>query len=43
MVHSRYDPNNKEWKERGVGNLKILKHKTKGTYRVLLRREQVPF
>ena len=37
----RFDPDTKEWKERGVGNIKILKHKSKGTYRVLLRREQV--
>jgi len=36
-----YDVETKEWKERGVGKLKILKHPVKGTYRVLLRREQV--
>ena len=37
----RFDPDGKEWKERGVGKLKILKHPAKGTFRVLLRREQV--
>jgi E3 SUMO-protein ligase RanBP2 len=37
----RFDPESKEWKERGVGKLKILKHTSKGTFRVLLRREQV--
>lgn len=30
-----------EWKERGVGQMKILHHLTNGTYRFLLRREQV--
>ena len=37
----RFDPDRKEWKERGVGDIKILKHKAKNTFRVLLRREQV--
>lgn len=37
----RYDVTTKEWKERGVGELKILKHPLNGTYRLLLRREQV--
>ena len=37
----RYDADNKEWKERGVGDIKILYHATRGTYRVLLRRDQV--
>jgi len=37
----RFDPEAKEWKERGVGKLKILKHPAKETYRLLLRREQV--
>lgn len=31
----------KEWKERGIGDIKILKSKTDGKYRVLMRREQV--
>lgn len=37
----RFDKDTKEWKERGVGDLKILYHPDKQTYRVLLRREQV--
>lgn len=35
----RFD--NKEWKERGRGDIKILKHKTKNSYRLVMRREQV--
>ncbi|RVE58148.1 hypothetical protein OJAV_G00206390 [Oryzias javanicus] len=37
----RFDTETKEWKERGIGNLKILKHNTKGKVRLLMRREQV--
>ncbi|KAK9885829.1 hypothetical protein WA026_013700 [Henosepilachna vigintioctopunctata] len=37
----RYDTELKEWKERGVGQMKILHHPSNGTYRLLLRREQV--
>ncbi|XP_012274477.1 E3 SUMO-protein ligase RanBP2 [Orussus abietinus] len=37
----RYDTATKEWKERGVGEMKILHHAGRGTYRFLLRREQV--
>ncbi|XP_030766010.1 E3 SUMO-protein ligase RanBP2 [Sitophilus oryzae] len=37
----RYDANGKEWKERGVGQIKILHDPANGTYRLLLRREQV--
>ncbi|KAL3285049.1 hypothetical protein HHI36_019175 [Cryptolaemus montrouzieri] len=37
----RYDADLKEWKERGVGQMKILFHPQNGTYRFLLRREQV--
>ncbi|RZC37236.1 E3 SUMO-protein ligase RanBP2, partial [Asbolus verrucosus] len=37
----RYDVVNKEWKERGVGQMKILHHPVNNTYRFLLRREQV--
>ncbi|XP_067615934.1 E3 SUMO-protein ligase RanBP2 [Eurosta solidaginis] len=37
----RYDSVTKEWKERGVGELKILQHKTKQTYRMVMRREQI--
>nr|CAH8831287.1 unnamed protein product [Trichobilharzia regenti] len=29
-----------EWKERGVGILKILRHKTSGCYRLLMRRDR---
>ncbi|XP_076003674.1 ran-specific GTPase-activating protein [Genypterus blacodes] len=29
-----------EWKERGTGDLKMLKHKEKGTIRLLMRRER---
>ncbi|XP_062390632.1 ranBP2-like and GRIP domain-containing protein 3 isoform X2 [Sardina pilchardus] len=37
----RFDTEAKEWKERGIGSLKILKHKTSGKVRLLMRREQV--
>uniref|UniRef100_A0A182W029 E3 SUMO-protein ligase RanBP2 n=1 Tax=Anopheles minimus TaxID=112268 RepID=A0A182W029_9DIPT len=37
----RYDSTTKEWKERGVGELKILHHPVRNTYRLLLRREQI--
>lgn len=38
----RFDTSLKEWKEKGVGEMKILKHKTKAnSYRVLMRRDQV--
>jgi len=36
-----YNTDTKEWKERGIGEMKILKHKKANTYRLLLRREQV--
>jgi len=29
-----------EWKERGTGEVKILKHQKKGTYRILMRRDK---
>ena len=35
----RYD--NSQWKERGVGNMKILKHKISGKARLLMRRDQI--
>ena len=35
----RYD--NSQWKERGVGNMKILKHKFSGKARLLMRRDQI--
>ncbi|XP_006873099.1 PREDICTED: E3 SUMO-protein ligase RanBP2 isoform X2 [Chrysochloris asiatica] len=37
----RFDADSKEWKERGIGNVKILRHKTSGKIRLLMRREQV--
>ena len=37
----RYDKDTTQWKERGVGNLKLLKHKITGQIRVLMRRDQI--
>lgn len=37
----RFDADTREWKERGIGNVKILKHNGKGKVRLLMRREQV--
>ena len=37
----RYDKDTAQWKERGVGNLKLLKHKRTGQVRVLMRRDQI--
>ena len=37
----RFDTESKQWKERGIGDLKILKHKKKGRVRIFMRREQV--
>ncbi|MBN3309367.1 RBP2 ligase, partial [Amia calva] len=37
----RFDPETSQWKERGVGNLKLLKNRANGRLRVLMRREQV--
>lgn len=37
----RYDQNTREWKERGTGEMKLLYHSSHGSYRLLLRREQV--
>ncbi|KAL5004271.1 hypothetical protein ScPMuIL_017727 [Solemya velum] len=37
----RFDPDVKQWKERGTGEMKILKHKATGKFRILMRREQV--
>ncbi|XP_024081343.1 E3 SUMO-protein ligase RanBP2-like isoform X1 [Cimex lectularius] len=37
----RFDLKNHEWKERGVGKMKILKDKDTGVVRLLMRREQV--
>ncbi|OCT95233.1 ranBP2-like and GRIP domain-containing protein 3 isoform X2 [Xenopus laevis] len=37
----RFDAETKEWKERGIGNVKILRHRLSGKIRLLMRREQV--
>jgi E3 SUMO-protein ligase RanBP2 len=37
----RYDAEAKQWKERGIGTLKIMKNLANGKGRVLMRREQV--
>ncbi|CAF1202059.1 unnamed protein product, partial [Adineta ricciae] len=37
----RFDPSTNEMKERGLGEMKILQHKTTHLCRVLMRREQV--
>uniref|UniRef100_A0A8C5IIS3 RAN binding protein 2 n=1 Tax=Junco hyemalis TaxID=40217 RepID=A0A8C5IIS3_JUNHY len=37
----RFDPETSQWKERGVGILKILKNEVNGKVRILMRREQV--
>jgi len=37
----RFDKDVKQWKERGVGDIKILHHPSKNTFRILLRRDQV--
>ncbi|KAJ8252860.1 hypothetical protein GJAV_G00206390 [Gymnothorax javanicus] len=37
----RWDRNLNQWKERGVGDIKILYHPQKRCYRVLMRRDQV--
>ncbi|XP_062861729.1 E3 SUMO-protein ligase RanBP2 isoform X1 [Trichomycterus rosablanca] len=37
----RWDRDINQWKERGVGDLKILFHPVKRSYRLLMRREQV--
>jgi len=36
-----YDADNKQWKERGIGEMKVLFNPTAKSYRLLLRREQV--
>jgi hypothetical protein len=41
MLCGRFDSDNKEWKERGVGRMKILLDEKTGKVRLLMRREQV--
>ena len=36
-----YRFNSNQWKERGVGEMKILKHKVTGKVRLLMRRDQI--
>ena len=37
----RFDSDKSVWKERGIGEMKILEHKVTGKTRVLMRREQI--
>ena len=37
----RFDNKTNSWKERGVGNIKVLKNKVNGKSRLLMRRDQV--
>ena len=37
----RYDGSASAWKERGIGEIKILEHKASGKARVLMRRDQI--
>ncbi|MEE6470252.1 hypothetical protein FKM82_008905 [Ascaphus truei] len=37
----RFEADSKEWKERGIGSVKILRHRVSGKIRLLMRREQV--
>ena len=37
----RMDVESKQWKERGLGEMKILRHRTAGRFRIVMRREQV--
>ncbi|KTF77608.1 hypothetical protein cypCar_00047270, partial [Cyprinus carpio] len=36
----RFDSDTKKWKERGIGSIKILKHKTSGKVHLLMKGEQ---
>ncbi len=37
----RYDGQSEQWKERGVGNMRLLEYPKSGKYRVLMRRDQI--
>jgi Ran-binding protein 1 len=37
----RYDNDTHEWKERGVGDYKVLKHRQTGKYRIIMRRDKI--
>jgi len=37
----RFDIENSEWKERGLGDVRLMKHKTTQMVRILMRREKV--
>lgn len=37
----RFDADTKQWKERGIGEMKILKHRTQNRSRIMMRRDQV--
>ncbi|CAL1542870.1 unnamed protein product [Lymnaea stagnalis] len=37
----RFDPEIKQWKERGVGEMKILKSKDQVKFRIIMRRDQI--
>ena len=37
----RFDSQTSAWKERGIGDIKILEHKTNGKMRVIMRRDQI--
>lgn len=36
----RFDRDAREWKERGTGDVKLLKHKTSGKTRLVMRRDK---
>ncbi|XP_068155245.1 E3 SUMO-protein ligase RanBP2 [Drosophila tropicalis] len=37
----RFDPDTKQWKERGVGEIKVLEHPELKTFRMVMRQEQI--